>query len=107
MLTSPVEDDRGFLGARDRSLEPVGVAFGMGTVPGGLAFLAARIQDFKDVEFAAARVPAQAVAVLFRSRNLGVEHPGCRRVCIEAGRPRQWHAKLEQEQLRRPVEAIF
>jgi hypothetical protein len=49
----------------------------------------------------------EQLLLLFRSRNLGVGHPGCRHVCIEAGRPRQWHAKLEQEQLRRPVEAIL
>ena len=67
-----------------------------------LAAEVARVENFKEVKFAAARSPAgtfRVRAVLRGEWYLGIMEPNRRHVAVEGSFAREWHGEFNQEEL--------
>lgn len=92
-----------------RTDKVVRVAAGRVAVDGALAARVAGVEDFKEVELAAARGPAGTVgrAILQRAWDLRIEHPDGRHIGVGAtGGGVKGHLELEEEELLRAAETV-
>ena len=75
----------------------------------GLAPKVPGVENFEEIELAAAGGPTAAVgigAVLRRARDLCIEHPNGRHVPVESGLSCIWHGEFKEEHLFGTVKPI-